>query len=158
MKIKALFPLILLLASCAVPATHFGDMGSDNDFSEFKERSFVLSDGGAAGKTVRTALINAGFEERDNARLRVEIGFSIRPVDLALVSTSSEGASHMLSPAAKPTISLCHKHAYVMTLAFVDRRSGKVISRSGATLSRCRGAPAEILSELAHAALPPIAD
>lgn len=152
MKIIALSALTLLVASCAAPAKHFGDV--DGRLSDSAVRSFALQDESEASAAVRDALIDAGFDEREDGRLRVEVGFSIRPDDLAVLARDGFKSTQVLSPPSESSISLCDKEAYVLTLAFIDTSSGKVVSRSGATMSRCSGEPAEILRKLARAALP----
>jgi len=151
MKMMALSTLTLLLAGCASPAKHFGD--SVSRLPDVAERGFRLEGKEAPQRAVRDALMDAGLEIRDNAGLFVQVGFSIRPGTLAVLSTDDAGSTRILSPASKDTISLCNKQAYVLTLAFVDTQSGKLVSRSGATMSRCQGAPAEVLPKLARAAL-----
>lgn len=152
MKGMTLPLLTMLLVGCATPAKQFGTV--DAILPDGAERSFVVYENGKAPTAVREALTNIGFTERDDARFRVEVGFSVRPDDLALLSSDDTRSTQILSPASDATISLCRKRAYVLTLAFIDTQSGQVISRSGATMSRCRENLEEMLPHLAQTALP----
>ena len=58
-----------------------------------------------------------------------------------------------ISPGTRRTLGFCKKRAYVLTIAFVERQSGKIRSRSGATLGRCSESLDQIMPELARAAL-----
>lgn len=147
-----LFLMSLAVAGCTPSATHFGDLGQSTPDSE--ARIFAINQEGIARDAVAEALTDAGHIERSDAPLEVEIGFAVRPIELSLVSTSEEAPARILSPAAKRSISLCQRRAYVLTLAFVDLDTGEVLSRSGATTSRCKGTASEVLPELARAALP----
>lgn len=149
---KTLVLLSLIVAGCTPSATHFGDVSQPPAYSA--ARIFAINQDGIARDAVAEALTEAGYIERGDAPLKVEIGFAIRPTELALVSVSEEGLARILSPAAKRSISFCQRQAYVLTLAFVDSGTGEVLSRSGATISRCKGTPSEVLSGLARAALP----
>jgi hypothetical protein len=147
--LTVLFP-VMFAGACATPAKHFGDAGIVPPAGD--ARSFTVSEAGEAAAAVRQAMRDAGFEEREDARFRVEVGFAVRPRDLELVSAGRPAQAG--PPADDRAISFCRKQAYVLTLALVERESGAVASRSGAAMSRCRGTPAELLPRLAQSALP----
>lgn len=144
--------LALLVGACGIRAEHFGDAGAQLPLPS--ERSYTVSGDGEATDAVRAALRDAGFAERADAPLRIDVGFAIRPRRLAVVTADADGAQDVLSPSADKVLSLCSRQAYVLTLAFVERDSGRIASRSGATLTRCDGTPDEIMPRLARAALP----
>lgn len=116
--------------------------------------SFSIEGHGEAQEAVRQALVEAGLQERPEGDFRIEVGFAVRPRDLSLSTRQENAASMTISPAAKRTLSFCKKQAYVLTIAFVERKSGKITSRSGATLGRCSGTVQQIMPQLARAAIP----
>lgn len=139
---------VVLLGGCAIPPAQFGTGKSDAP-----ARSFVLSGNDQAFAAVRHALVADGYEEREDGELRVEVGFAVRPTDLAVLAPAEGQEGAVLSPAAAQAFALCKRQAYVLTLAFVERGSGAVASRRGATMPRCSGTLAEILPILVHTAL-----
>lgn len=139
---------LLALGACASSPVHFGDAGP-----QAADRSFAMSDQSAAGTAVRRALVDAGYREQDNGKLRVEVGFALRPRDLAVVAPGEQQSPQVISPATGRSLSLCKRQAYVLTIAFVDRATGKITSRGGSTIARCSGTAADVLPQLARTAL-----
>lgn len=147
---KLLLPL-LLLAGCAGSPRPFGDARLPPPLAA--GTTFTVEGEGPAVAAVRQALVNAGHAEKRDGDWRVEVGFAIRPTNLAVSTPQSESPATPISPGTRPSLAFCKKQAYVLTLAFVDSRTGKVASRRGATTGRCSGDVDTILPGLARTAL-----
>lgn len=152
MKSAVLAALALLASGCAMPASHFGYAPGT---PAGPERTFMLAEQGEAPGAVRIALEGAGWRETPDAHYRVEVGYAVRPHDIAVAASKEHISAEPLSPAAKGGFSLCARQAHVLTLSFVDRERGTVVSRGGASLVRCRHKHSGILPALARAAVPP---
>lgn len=152
-------PLVaaLALGACAAPVTHFGDAPLSAVGETRQSFAMAPDDQGAAATAVRDALVAAGLQETADAPLRVEVGFAVRPRKLAVTAPGKADAPSVISPRGKAPPALCHRLSYVLTVALVDRASGAVQKRMGATISRCHGTPAAVLPELAQAAVAPSA-
>jgi len=140
----------LLIAACAPAVRPFGDApppaAAQPRFSIGETRRADVAD------AVRDALHAAGYREAQDAPMRVEIGFAIRPPG---VTVGDAGGATIVSPPAPRAIGLCRRQAYVLTLAMIDRASGTVLRRSGAITARCDGKEAALLPALARAAVSP---
>lgn len=141
---------VLALAGCAPSIRHFGGAVAGDP-----RASFVMAPGNdaAAIAAVHDALVSAGRIETADATQRIEVGFAVRPSRLALTVPDGAGGNTTVSPEAEAPPSFCHRQAYVLTVAMIDRTTGAVVRRTGAITSRCHGAPATVLPLLAKAAL-----
>lgn len=146
--------MALALGACAPSPERFGD--APVSMPPPSGRGFILSQDGAAAAAVRSALVEAGLQPSDEGALRVDVGFAIRPNRLAVNADPLPPSERqvVVSPAGRRTLSFCRRQAYVLTISFADSRTGRLLSRSGATLSRCRADLAEALPVLARLALP----
>lgn len=142
------------LAACTPTVRHFGNAPPSPSAPGAAQR-FTIAPGadGSVAAAVRGALVAAGFQEAEDAPLRVELGFAIRTRRLEVAAPGQAGAEDIVSPAAKASLALCHRQAYVLTLAMVDRATGAVTHRTGATTSRCDGTREAVLPLLARTAL-----
>lgn len=145
-----LLPL-LLLAGCAASPRPFGDTHLPPPLAA--GATFTLEGEGPAVAAVRQTLVDAGRVEKRDGDWHVEVGFAIRPTNLAVSTPQGESPAIPISPATRPSLAFCKKQAYVLTLAFVDPGTGKVASRRGATTGRCSGDVDAILPGLARTAL-----
>lgn len=154
MSVKTITILLsaFLLAGCTSSPLQFGAPGSS--VPQHSGRSFSIEGHGEAQEAVRKALVEAGLQERPEGDFRIEVGFAVRPRDLSLSAPQEDAASVTLSPGTRHTIGFCKKQAYVLTIAVVERKSGRIMSRSGATLGRCSGNVERIMPQLARAAIP----
>ena len=130
----------MLIAACAAAIRPFGaarlPVAAPQLFSLGETRRADVAE------AVRGALRTAGYRETADAPLRVEITFAVRPPGVAVAGTAGMQL-------------LCHREAYVLTVAMIDRASGTVLRRSGAITARCRGKEGEALPLLARAAISP---
>lgn len=138
-----------LMPGCAAPVQRIG--GPHAGWPEGGARSFVMAPAEGAGDAtavaaVRDALLAAGFQPSDGARYLVEVGFVVR--DRRIDVAESVPGSHAF-PA------LCRRQGYALSVALVDRTTGRVAMRSGAVAIRCRAAAETIIPVLAHVALTP---
>ncbi|MCW6535401.1 PIN domain-containing protein [Sphingomonas lycopersici] len=112
-------PLVgaLLIAACAPTVRPFGDApppaAAQPPFSIGETRRADVAD------AVRDALHAAGYREAQDAPMRVEIGFAIRPPG---VTVAGAGGATIVSPPAPRAIGLCRRQAYVLILALFDGR------------------------------------
>ena len=140
----------MLSAACAAAIRPFGaarlPVAAPQLFSLGETRRADVAE------AVRGALRTAGYRETADAPLRVEITFAVRPPGVAVAGTAG---MQLLSPPAPGALGLCHREAYVLTVAMIDRASGTVLRRSGAITARCRGKEGEALPLLARAAISP---
>jgi len=150
---RTLVPL-LLLAGCAGSPRTFGDPQATPALRE--GGAFTLATQDPASAAVGAELVRAGFTESAAGDYRVEVGFAIRARDLSLTTLQGETPATTISPGAKPALRLCKRQAYVLTVAFVERTSGKVIARRGATTGRCSGPVEEVLPKLARTVIGPL--
>lgn len=145
-----LFPVVLLVG-CIDSPHQFGTPLSTR--LQGSRPSFSMDGAGPPQEAVREALIRAGLKENSAGDFRVEVGFSARPRNLSLYTRDAASSSEMISPGTRRSLGFCKKQAYVLTLAFIDSRSGQVVSRSGATQGRCSRDLARIMPQLVEAAL-----
>ncbi|MCJ2182573.1 hypothetical protein MTR62_07695 [Novosphingobium sp. 1949] len=178
MKLSSLFvacAAVVGCAGCAGEPLRFGQ-ASSTAWPAPDQRTFAMVGTGAPQDAVRNVLVRYGFQESADARLRVEVGYAVRRKALSvrgpqgqpsgapetIIDDASSAPASLpasppqtvtLSPAARRTVSFCTKQAHVLTLAFVDRASGAILSRGGATLGRCKADEAQVLSKLATSAV-----
>jgi hypothetical protein len=150
---RTLVPL-LLLAGCAGSPRMFGDPQAAPALRE--GGGFTLATQGPASTAVSAELVRAGFTESAAGDYRVEVGFAIRARDLSLTTLQGETPATTISPGTRPALRLCKRQAYVLTVAFVERTSGKVIARRGATTGRCSGPVEQVLPKLARTVVSPM--
>lgn len=143
------------LTACAPSAERFG--GPILAVEAGVRQSFVMGQGGDAADAVRQALLESGYEAQEEGLLRVDVGFAIRPRRVAVVSHDESGNSEIVSPSGQPGLKLCKRQSYILTIALVERSSGRIKARSGATMSRCGGTSSAVLPILARIAIGGIA-
>lgn len=155
--VKRILPGLMLamaLGACASSAKQFGAPATP--LTVGNAHDFTMAQNGLAAAAVRQVLLAAGFQDRKDAAFRVEVGFATRPRKLAVLSSGDTAPLTVVSPATEKSLSFCRRQAYVLTVALIERRTGKVGMRSGATISRCHGEPSDVLPLLARAALQPV--
>jgi hypothetical protein len=140
--------LALLLPGCAAPVRSFGTLSTASP----ADRTFVMATDGAADAAVRDALLAAGYTSAPDGRYRVEVGLAVRVPRMNVIAGAGQDM-RPLAPVSSPP-GLCRRQSYVLSIAFVERASGRVAARGGAVTSRC-GKPADagLLPLLAKAAL-----
>lgn len=152
--------LALLASGCAGHPRRFGDL--EGRLARGAGHAFAMgepgSQAGEATDAVRRALLDAGFKEAEDSLLVIEVGYAHRARALSLsgpgMTPGSDAAeARELTPAARRSLAFCRKQAHTLTIAAIDRTSGDVVARGGATLGRCAGDQATLLPELARAAL-----
>lgn len=109
------------------------------------ERSYDPS----AQAAVKAALVEHGLKFNPEARFRVDVGFAIAPIDVAIADSGSSAAEG----SAERAIALCKRQRYVLSIAMLDRDAGRVLFRNRASATRCGDAAAEVLPILARAAV-----
>jgi hypothetical protein len=143
--------LALLLPGCAAPVQSFGALSMPLD-----DRTFSMTAGGTADAdaAARDALLAAGYRSSADGRYRIEVGLAVRMPRVDVMAASGDGqAMRPLAPVSSPP-SLCRRQSYVLSIAFVERTSGRVAARGGAVTSHCgKTADAGLLPRLARAAL-----
>lgn len=109
---------------------------------------------GASDAAVRDALLASGYRAAPDGHYRVEVGFAVRIPRLDVIAAGGSGQDmRPLAPVSSPP-GLCRRRSYVLSIAFIDRASGRVAARGGAVTSHCtRSADPELLPRLAKAAL-----
>jgi len=139
--------LALLLPGCVAPVRSFGALSVTP-----ADRTFAMAADGAADAAVRDALLAAGYTSAPDGRYRVEVGLAVRAPRMD-VTTGAGQDMRPLAPTSNPP-GLCRRQSYVLSIAFVERASGRVAARGGAVTSRCgKAADAGLLPLLAKAAL-----
>lgn len=154
MRMTRTLASLLLLAGCAGSPRTFGDRQAAPALRE--GGGFTLATQGPASAAVGAELVRAGFNESASGDYRVEVGFAIRARDLSLTTFPGDARATTISPGTRPALRLCKRQAYVLTVAFVDRTSGRVIARRGATTGRCSGPLEEVLPKLARTVIGPM--
>lgn len=141
--------LALLLPACTAPIRPFGTLATAPP-----ERTFAMAGDGAAEAAVRDALLSSGYRSSPDGRYRVEVGLAVRKARMDVMAAAGEEEEmRPLAPVSNPP-GLCRRQSYVLSIAFVDRTSGRVAARGGAVASRCgKAADATLLPLLAKAAL-----
>lgn len=147
---KLLLPL-LLLAGCTGSPRPFGDARLPPPLAA--DATFAVAGEGPAADAVRQALVNAGYSEKTGGDWQIEVGFAVRPTNLAVSTPQGDEAALPISPGARPSLAFCKKQAYVLTVAFIEPKTGKVASRRGATTGRCSSDVDAILPGLTRTAL-----
>jgi hypothetical protein len=146
-----LLALAVLLPACAAPVRPFGALATPG-----QDRSFAMATGGTAeaDAAVRDALVAAGYQAAADARYRIEVGLAVRaPRTQVMAAAGDAKALQPLAPVSSPP-GLCRRRSYVLSIAFVERASGRVAARGGAVTSRCgKAGDAALLPLLAKAAL-----
>lgn len=149
-----LFLIMVPLTACTPSVQRFGGaMAPTTRVDGVSRPSFVIEQGDDAGEAVRAALVEAGYEAREESLLRIDVGFAVRPRRTAVVVPDAAGHFELVSPPGKPALTFCKQQNYVLTLALVERSSGRIRARGGATMSRCNGASSAVLPILARAAV-----
>ncbi len=146
---------VLLAGACAAPVQRFGS--PTPEWTRERGASFVVSPDSPAEVTapVRAALTAMGMREAPDGRYLLELGFASGPPGLELTASSASDAKPaVIMPKVRKGLSFCRARAWVLNVALVDRATGKVAARGGATITRCRATSAEIIPLLVHAALP----
>lgn len=151
-RLARIAPLVLGLGACTTSVTHFGDAPPNLSVAANMRFAIAPTSNMAPARAVRDALVAAGFQEAADAPEVIEVGFAVRPSKLQV--TAPDG--RVLSPSTKALPSLCHRQAYVLSVAIIERASGRIAKRMGAATSRCHATPAEILPTLAQAAVNPM--
>lgn len=146
----------VFVAGCAPQIIH---TGGSPDWQGLSSRSFVLGAAPSgydrfqaqASAAVRDALVLRGLQPSQDARYRIDVGFAIGPgiVDVLPAGESPPAAARAIGPV------LCKRRKFTLSVTMVDRSDGRLLFRSGATLSRCGDATDQILPALAQAALSP---
>lgn len=142
-----------LLTACVSPVVR-SDVALPGP-SALRGAAFTMADASAGGPgvleargAVRRELAAQGFQESADAPYRVDIGFAVAPLPLAV---SAEGDA---PPAPAPSgIALCRRRQYVLSIAMIDRSDGRVIFRNSATAHRCVRTAAKAIPQLARAVL-----
>jgi hypothetical protein len=145
-----LMGLALLIPACAAPIRPFGTLALSAQDGDSRTFSMVTGTIGEADAAVRDALLAAGYRASTNARYRVEVGFAVRAprIDVTVAADGKPLAPVLQRPG------LCRRQSYVLSIAFVDRASGRMAARGGALTSRCGKAPGpDLLPLLARTAL-----
>lgn len=107
-----------------------------------------------ADAAVRDAMLAAGYRSSADGRYRIEVGLAVRAPRIDVMAAAGDGPDmRALAPVTSPP-GFCRRQSYVLSIAFVERASGRVAARGGAVTSRCRAASDEgVLPLLAKAAL-----
>jgi hypothetical protein len=108
---------------------------------------------GAADIAVHDALLAAGYRSSPDGRYRIEVGLAVRMPRMEVMAADGGQDLQPLAPLVGQA-GLCRRQSYVLSIAFVERSSGRVAARGGAVTSRC-GKPDDtaLLPPLARAAL-----
>ncbi|MGK6317921.1 hypothetical protein [Sphingomonas sp. DT-204] len=122
------------------------------------DRTYVMADAPQpadaslleARQAVAKALADQGFREAPDARYRLDVGYAAAPVALRY-STADERAGHRDRSLAG--IAFCRRQRYVLSVALIERGSGRVAYRNSVSGRRCADAAAKLIEPLAHAAL-----
>lgn len=141
--------LSLLLPACTTPVRSFGTLATVP-----AERTFSMAGDGAADVAVRDALLASGYRSSPDGHYRVEVSMAVRMPKVDVMTAPGEGQDmRPVAPVSNPP-GLCRRQSYVLSIALIDRMSGRVTSRGGAVTSPC-GEPtfATLLPLLAKAAL-----
>jgi hypothetical protein len=141
----------LLIPACSPPVRPFGALPPPQS-----DRTFSMATGGTADAdaAVRDAMLAAGYRSSADGRYRIEVGLAVRAPRMDVMAAAGDGPNmRVLAPVSSPP-GFCRRQSYVLSIAFVERASGRVVARGGAVTSRCRNASDEgVLPSLAKAAL-----
>jgi len=144
--------VFVLLAACAGPIAVEGPGASPPALGS---SGFALAGapegeeptGARARAAVEAALVERGFRVESDARHRVDVAFAIAPADVEVAEFEAGDAEER----TRPTFALCRRQRYVLSIALLDRRDGRVVFRNRASAARCDKAGEEILGALARA-------
>ena len=142
---------VMAVSGCASSAERFGAMATPS--AESGIRSFYMPQNDMAAQAVRRALLDLGYEDRNDGAFRVDVGFAVRERQISVSHIDKTGRAEIVSPDGEVRLNLCDAQSYVLTVALVERSSGRITTRSGATMSRCHAPSSEILPVLARTAL-----
>jgi hypothetical protein len=150
--------LSLFPSGCAAPVRPFGAL-TMNPAGDAGRSFTTVTTASAQGadKAVREALVAAGYHQSSEAPYRVEVGFAVRPRRVDVAAARAEQSTLALAVPTMPR-ALCKRQSHVLSIAFVDNASGRVLARGGAITARCGNtAESDILPRLARAALSDVA-
>jgi hypothetical protein len=139
---------IVLLTACAGPIAVAGPGPSPPAPGGTAFELAATPEGaGPAAAAVEVALIERGFDAESGARHRVDVAFAVAPTDVAIAEIDTGHAGHL----TRPGVALCRRQRYVLSVAMIDRRDGRVVFRNRASAARCGQADAELVGALARA-------
>lgn len=155
-RVEILPALIVLvsLGACA-PAI---DRGVAVSPASLPDRTYVMAEAPQpadaslleARQAVTKVLADQGFREAPDARYRLDVGYAAAPVALRY-STVDEPAAR--GDPGRAGIAFCRRQRYVLSVALIERQSGRVAYRDSVSGRRCADAAARLVEPLAQAAL-----
>lgn len=99
-----------------------------------------------ARDAVEAALLEEGYELEAEARYRLDVAFAIAPTPVDVGEHRVQAGS-----AALPSVALCKRQRYVLSVALLDGHDGRVLFRNRASTKRCGQVADEVLPALARA-------
>ena len=143
---------IALLAACAGPIAIEGPGPSPPALGS---AGFVIgAPPEGAGPTsalaraaVEAALVARGFSAAPDGRHRGDVAFAVAPTDVEVAELAIDDAEARV----RPTLGLCRRQRYVLSMAMLDRRDGRVVFRNRASAVRCGNTGEELVGALARA-------
>lgn len=147
-----------LLMGCAAPIQRFGIAAPSG--ASLADARFTMAaapnghdrDHARVADAVRKALLQRGYQEVADGPLRVEVALAVAPVSVGVALPNTD-ETKIDSRSKWPTLGLCKRQRYVLSVAIIGRATGNVVSRASASLKRCRDGVDEMLPALAAAAL-----
>jgi hypothetical protein len=146
---------LLLAGACAAPVQHFGSPATE--WTRASGASFIMAADvpAEAREAARAAAAAMGMHETPDGRYLFELGFASGPPGLELAAVpGTDKSAAVIMPKVRSGAPFCRARAWVLNVALVDRTTGQVALRGGATITRCRATSAEMLPLLVEAALP----
>lgn len=152
-----ILPAVIVLVSLGACAPAI-DRGIALAPASLPDRTYVMAEAPQpadaslleARQAVAKALADQGFREAPDARYRLDVGYAAAPVALRYSIADEPAGRRDPAPAG---IAFCRRQRYVLSVALIERQSGRVAYRDSVSGRRCAGAAAGLIEPLAHAAL-----